>query len=324
MEVAEKRRDVFVTLSAAFLLTLFAIGIVYVLSTREVSILNTQSSRMPPPAPPSIAVPGSDWTTFSSDKNLYTFTYPPMFEASEEANTILQYHDKPVMTIEILSDNKGKFDYCIYHPQNSQCEWITDRGLQTVIDKGNKTSLTALVTLNSGRYAFIRNHNAAVMDLDTFRTVLLSFKTLVSPELKLWDPVCTSLNIETFSITVSHGDGITHIARKALNEYLNEVTLHNIPNRISTLTSEEKIFAEDYIAKSLKIARLTAGKTLSIPCQFVENAVVEVRTLTVQEKQNLEKYGNTVDQYEVSEMLHDAVDDSFKNSKIKPQILELQ
>jgi hypothetical protein len=265
------------------------------------------------------------WKKYVSEKNLYAFQHPDNWVASELEKLELKSNNHTVITIEILKDPKEKFDYCVINPLEKRCEWIKDRGLQTIIDWGSDNfSPEALVTVNTGRYALVSLIDQTLVDRQTFRNFLATFKPIVVESLEPWSPVCRTLNMDEIKITIEKGDGLTHIARKALRDYLNTIALSNVPKKSTDLLSEEKVYVEDYIRRSITVENLTVGKNVIVPCKLVEEAVVKVRSLTVQQKKNLEKYGQNVTEYQLSETLRQIIEESFRDNKLKPQTLELE
>ncbi len=168
-----------------------------------------------------------------------------------------------------------------------------------------------------------------------FEQILSTFKFIDSPEnsakedvstpgetgYKLWDPICDDVDAPKFDIKVGAGDGITIIARKAVQSYFNAVNLSNIPDKSSYLTSEENIYAEDFVRKSLNITSLYTGQIISIPCKIVEEGSVKARLLTISQKENLEKYSESVESLQINEWLQELVNESSKDLKIKPIII---
>jgi hypothetical protein len=79
------------------------------------------------------------------------------------------------------------------------------------------------------------------------------------------------------------GEGITHLARKALKEYLKE---KGGPN----LTPEHKLYIEDYLQKKTGNYWLKVGQKLTFSEELIKEAIEKAQTLTPQQLQNLTQY----------------------------------
>ena len=84
------------------------------------------------------------------------------------------------------------------------------------------------------------------------------------------------------------GEGITHLARKALKEYLSE----NSQN--FELTPEHKIYIEDYITKKMGGSWLILGENLEISGDLIAEAIEKAETLTPEQLENLTQYSQLV------------------------------
>jgi predicted transcriptional regulator len=83
------------------------------------------------------------------------------------------------------------------------------------------------------------------------------------------------------------GEGITHLARKALKEYLKE---KGGPN----LTPEHKIFIEDYLQKKTGDYWLKVGQKVTFSEELIKEAIEKAQTLTQEQLQNLTQYAKLV------------------------------
>jgi len=78
-----------------------------------------------------------------------------------------------------------------------------------------------------------------------------------------------------------HGEGITHLARKALAEYLKEKG-ENI-----ALTKAHKIYIEDYMQKKTGWRWLKLGEKISFSEKLIEEAIEKSLKLTEDQLQNI-------------------------------------
>lgn len=88
--------------------------------------------------------------------------------------------------------------------------------------------------------------------------------------------------------TAQWGEGITHLARRALKSYLSEK-----PQNFE-VTPEHKIYIEDYIAKKLGGGWLKLGDNLEISGKLLQEAVDEASQLTPEQLQNLTQFSQLV------------------------------
>jgi|AntAceMinimDraft_18_1070375.scaffolds.fasta_scaffold11361_2 hypothetical protein len=86
--------------------------------------------------------------------------------------------------------------------------------------------------------------------------------------------------------TAENGDGITNLARRALGEYLNESE--------SELSSEHRIFVEDYVQNHIGEGELQAGETISISESLIVEGINKAQGLSAEELENLENFTELV------------------------------
>jgi len=84
------------------------------------------------------------------------------------------------------------------------------------------------------------------------------------------------------------GDGLTHIARRALKDYIAQ----NQPDL--KLSAEQKIYCEDYIQKNTKKdirqKSLSIGQKVDFNSALMDNAIAKAQQLSDKQLQNLSKY----------------------------------
>jgi len=84
------------------------------------------------------------------------------------------------------------------------------------------------------------------------------------------------------------GEGITHLARRALRRYLEE---H--PQDFE-ITPEHKIYIEDYIRRQTGDRWLILGETLTFSEELIVEAINRARQLTPEQLENLKQYSQLV------------------------------
>lgn len=93
-------------------------------------------------------------------------------------------------------------------------------------------------------------------------------------------------NISSITKTAGQGEGITHLARYALRDYLEETG--------KSLTGEQKIYAEDYVQNKTGEELLDAGESLSFTRSLLAEAVQRAQALEQWQIENLTQYSATV------------------------------
>lgn len=84
------------------------------------------------------------------------------------------------------------------------------------------------------------------------------------------------------------GEGITHLARKALGRYTSEVDLS------VNLSNEQKIYIEDYLQNRTGTKGLEIGESTSFSKDLIKEAISASQKLTPAELENLKKYSSIV------------------------------
>ena len=168
-------------------------------------------------------------------------------------------------------------------------------------------------------YFYLKGHQTLLVTKEQPKeTIVVSPTTQQNPanqissENKETEPVCETLKISNFEIKVSTGDGATNIARKALAQYFNNVTLSELNETILPLNAEENVYAEDFIRKAITFPPLSVNDNVQIPCTVVEKATLTAKAVTVEQKKNLEKYGDKVPEYQIDDIIQKNLDKLYK------------
>jgi len=88
--------------------------------------------------------------------------------------------------------------------------------------------------------------------------------------------------------TAQTGEGITHLARRALGKYLQEK-----PQDFE-ITPEHKIYIEDYLAKSMGDRWLNLGEKVEFSEPLIKEAIGKAKDLTPAQLQNLTQFSRLV------------------------------
>jgi len=124
------------------------------------------------------------------------------------------------------------------------------------------------------------NKDASENDSDTAADIEESEEEYNDSE----EPVTISSNNgENYMVSAEKGDGITHLARKALRKYLDE-------NEVSDINDEQKIYIEDYLQNKTGGEFLALGETRNFSENLIEEAVDLSRGLNSKALDNLSGY----------------------------------
>lgn len=89
---------------------------------------------------------------------------------------------------------------------------------------------------------------------------------------------------EAFQESATTGDGVTHLARRALAHYLEK-------SPDSALTAEHKIYIEDYLKDMYRSqGPVYVGTTISFQKNDIQRAIDQSKNLTEKQLENLKKY----------------------------------
>lgn len=87
-----------------------------------------------------------------------------------------------------------------------------------------------------------------------------------------------------YIVTAQKGDGLTHMARRAVADYL-------VQNPDSTLTAAHKIYIEDYVRKAIDhTGGVSTGQEITFSKNVIEQAVDTAKNLNEAQLNNLQKY----------------------------------
>ncbi len=96
---------------------------------------------------------------------------------------------------------------------------------------------------------------------------------------------------DSYNQTAQRGDGLTHLARRALTSYMEDMEVE--------LSEEERVYVEDYVQKRLAPEKtglrfLEIGEEVEISLDLIEEGVREAQGLTPYQINNLTYYSNLV------------------------------
>lgn len=91
--------------------------------------------------------------------------------------------------------------------------------------------------------------------------------------------------------TAQEGDGVTHLARRAVKDYLDRT------GQGTDLTAEHKVYIEDYIQKKTGDEWLNLGEKVSFSESLIKEAVDSSQQLTAEQLDNLTQYSGQISSF---------------------------
>jgi hypothetical protein len=80
----------------------------------------------------------------------------------------------------------------------------------------------------------------------------------------------------------ARSEGITHLARRAVKEYLGSAN--------ENLSAEQKIYAEDYLKKKIGSKKLAVGEEVKFSTELIKQGIEKAKGLSENQIKNLSKY----------------------------------
>jgi hypothetical protein len=176
-----------------------------------------------------------------------------------------------------------------------------DSGANASWLKRNSQKIAAgviLLLIAAGAFSFYRSYQErtallkpAVEDIrDDIKTASPDPATLAASQVKGAETRTEPEVVKTdkdILVSPARGNGVTHLARQALKEYLKDK-----PELAKELTAEHKIYIEDYLRKNVAGAPnvLQMSDTISFSKDLIQNAIGQAQKLTDNQLENLQKY----------------------------------
>lgn len=163
-------------------------------------------------------------------------------------------------------------------------QWIQDN-LRVII------SIVIVLVIAGGIYSYSKRTESPAINEDqkqvtegTIENGIISSDKESSTAIKTAE-VAPSQETETsFIESAAKGEGATHLARRALANYLEK-------NPDADLTPEHKIYIEDYLRKKVgKGTSIRVGTSLEFSKDMIQEAITKSKTLNDKQLQNLHKY----------------------------------
>ncbi|MBI2624393.1 hypothetical protein HYW67_02775 [Candidatus Parcubacteria bacterium] len=102
------------------------------------------------------------------------------------------------------------------------------------------------------------------------------------------EPGALTTTASAITVAASRGEGITHLARRALRAHLESNSVD------FTLRAEHKIYVEDYLVKKTDAQRLQIGEERTFSNDLVREALARAKDLSPKQIENLSQYVSLV------------------------------
>ncbi|MDP2838182.1 MAG: hypothetical protein Q8O53_02795 [Candidatus Moranbacteria bacterium] len=182
---------------------------------------------------------------------------------------------------------------------NQAKAWIQEN-LRIIVSVFIVAAIALGIYSYSQRTAMLTDDESALLDtkgdeavLDTEQEIGMTDTTIKS-DVKTGVVVTPEQSRETETSFVEQaqaGDGTTHLARRALAHYLEK-------NTDSSLTTEHKIYIEDYLRKNITYQETVTTKTsVDFSKTLIRQAIEKSKALNDNQLQNLKQYSARVSAY---------------------------
>lgn len=137
------------------------------------------------------------------------------------------------------------------------------------------------------------NKDASTTDTATTQTPATETKNVEEAGVSKGTVVTPELSKETdgaFVETAEAGDGMTHLARRALTHTLEQ-------DQNISLSAEQKVYVEDYLRKNVDQKAVSTGTSVEFSKEAISKAIDNAKALNGAQLANLKKYSQRVSSY---------------------------
>lgn len=137
-----------------------------------------------------------------------------------------------------------------------------------------------------------------------------------------WQKICGMSGVEkSFTVRLQPGEGVAYAGKKTVQAYLGAAIRNAPEGQRVTLSTSEQSYAEDFLRKEIQKSGSSQSAGYEIPCELAEEAVITSLKLSAAEKENLQKYGGSVDPAQFQQWLDDMVENSSQSNPLRPQVV---
>lgn len=213
------------------------------------------------------------------DQQSTDFTLPEEFEnqgSLRKFNSWIKNHSRAITSLIIVAVIVGVGIYAYNRPQVSE-------ETTTTTEEQPKEELATTTTEESNPTIEIsKPKETASQPTETAAaTTTPAIQSVVKADRKV------EMKDDQIMVMAGTGDGVTHLARQALREYLKA-------DAGVSLNAEQKVFVEDYLKDRTASARLAVGEGKNFSKDTIKQAIDAAQKLNENQIKNLGKYAQMV------------------------------
>jgi len=208
------------------------------------------------------------------------FTLPEEFEnqgSLGKFNTWIKNHSRAITSLIIVAVIVGVGIYAYNKPQ------VSEEAATTTEEQPKEELATTTSDQANPPIEITKPAETAAAPSETIATTTTTPTT--QPVVKADRKV--EMKDDQIVVLAGTGDGVTHLARQALREYLKV-------DAGVTLNAEQKVFVEDYLKDRTKSSRLAVGEGKNFSKEAIKQAIDAAQKLNENQIKNLSKYAQMI------------------------------
>lgn len=214
------------------------------------------------------------------DQQSTDFNLPEEFEnqgSLGKFNSWIKNHSRAITSLIIVAVIVGVGIYAYNRPQ------VAEETATSTEEQSKEELATATAEESNPTIEIAKPEETAAQTTETTATTTTA--PAIQPVVKVDRKV--EMKEDQIVVLAGTGDGVTHLAREALREYLKVDTG-------VTLNAEQKIFVEDYLKDRTASTRLAVGEGKNFSKETIKQAVDAAQKLNENQIKNLSKYSQMV------------------------------
>lgn len=215
------------------------------------------------------------------DQQSTDFTLPEEFEnqgSLGKLNAWIKNHSRAITSLIIIAVIVGVGIYAYNKPQVAE-------ETATTTEEQFKEEAIATTEESNPAIEITKSEETATQPTETTAAPATTETTPAQPVVKADRKV--EMKEDQIVVLAGTGDGVTHLARQALREYLKA-------DAGVTLNVEQKIFVEDYLKDRTASARLAVGEGKNFSKDTIKQAIEAAQKLNENQIKNLSRYAQMV------------------------------
>lgn len=214
------------------------------------------------------------------DQQSTDFNLPEEFEnqgSLGKFNSWIKNHSRAITSLIIVAVIVGVGIYAYNRPQ------VAEETATSTEEQSKEELATATAEESNPTIEIAKPEETAAQTTETTATTTTA--PAIQPVVKVDRKV--EMKEDQIVVLAGTGDGVTHLAREALREYLKV-------DAGVTLNAEQKIFVEDYLKDRTTSTRLAVGEGKNFSKETIKQAVDAAQKLNENQIKNLSKYSQMV------------------------------